>query len=363
MPDLADSTASHRSFQVALGVVIAFAALELLATGIHFAGKSHRSGQVSSAAPSAPAASATAPPAAASPPPVAASTASSAALSASDRLLKEAQALNEKGDTANALARLQEASQRDPGNAQVLAQMATIYESIQLFDRSNETWRKIEEIGPPAGTLYELAEMKLKMGAAAGATPSPVAAPGTDSAGTPLDREGLPEGAIFGVSEISTEQVPDAEAETNFRLRIAVKKRESVAIELSKLKIIVRFYDLIDGERVADTDADVSFEWFDPKHDWSEANPELLVVSYVRPRRASINSEAALSAAAAAVTPGKPGSTSKKRPAAAAESSPSGGERRSYFGYVVRIFYDDKLQTVRADPPRLLTDAPAPATP
>src|SRR5205807_4622736 len=49
---------------------------------------------------------------------------SSAALSASDRLLKEANVLRERGDTANALARLQDASQRDPKNPQVLAEMA-----------------------------------------------------------------------------------------------------------------------------------------------------------------------------------------------------------------------------------------------
>src|SRR5205814_2161151 len=64
---------------------------------------------------------------------------SSAALSASDRLLKEANVLRERGDTANALARLQDASQRDPKNPQVLAEMAALYESIQLYDRSNET--------------------------------------------------------------------------------------------------------------------------------------------------------------------------------------------------------------------------------
>jgi len=32
---------------------------------------------------------------------------------------------------------------------QVLAEMAAIYESIQLYDRSNETWRKIQDLGPP----------------------------------------------------------------------------------------------------------------------------------------------------------------------------------------------------------------------
>ena len=105
-------------------------------------------------------------------------------------LLKEANVLRERGDTANALARLQDASQRDPKNPQVLAEMAAIYESIQLYDRSNETWKKIQDLGPSAGPLYELADMKLRVGAAA--TPSPGLA--MDTAGKPLDAEGLPGG-------------------------------------------------------------------------------------------------------------------------------------------------------------------------
>jgi tetratricopeptide (TPR) repeat protein len=364
MTALADSPAPHpdRTFSIALGLILLFAAVEVLAVLFHFGAKMRAeraaSRRVTAHAPAAPA-SATPVPGAASAVPASA-TPSSAALSASDRLLDEAQALNERGDTANALARLQEASQRDPRNPQVLAEMATIYESIQLYDRSNETWRKIQDIGPSAGTLYELAEMKLKTGVAALA---PRATP-AEASGAALDREGLPADAVFGISDIMEEHVPDPDAETNLRLKITVKKREGVPIELAKLKIIVRFYDLLDNERVADTDADVSFEWFNQKHDWSEANPETLIVNYVRPKNHAVTSEAALSAAAAAVTPGKMTRTKKRAESGTStEGSPSEPGRRKYFGYVVRIFYDDKLQTVRAEPSRLLTDAPTPASP
>src|SRR5262249_57311436 len=49
-------------------------------------------------------------------------------------------------------------------NAEVLAETAIIYESIPNFDKSNEAWRKIQEIGPSAGPLYELANLKFKPG-------------------------------------------------------------------------------------------------------------------------------------------------------------------------------------------------------
>ncbi len=356
MPAFADSPTPRpdRVFTIALGVLIVFGVVELLLTATHFLAKVRRTAPAKTvAATTAPATSVPSAAPAPSAPSVVAPPANEPPLSTADRLLKEAQALNERGDTANALARLQEAAQRDPKNAAVLAQMGSIYESIQLVDRANETWRKIEEIGPSAGNLYQLAEIKLKKSAA---MPSEAATP-------PLDREGLPEGSTFGISDIAIENVPDPDAATNLRLKISVKKRDGVPIEISKLRIIVRFYDLVDDERVADTDADVSFEWFNPKHDWSESNPEQLIVTYLRGKNHSISSEAALSAAAAAVTPGKPPRTKKRTENNdAATAAASGGQRR-YLGYVVRIFYDDKLQTVRADPARLLNEAPNSSTP
>jgi tetratricopeptide (TPR) repeat protein len=353
MPVLAASSSpSDRTYSVAVGVILVFAALEILAIAIHF-GAEYRAEHATLQPIKAPATAASLK-SGATPAPPQANAPSSAALSASDRLLKEANVLRERGDTANALARLQDASQRDPRNPQVLAEMAAIYESIQLYDRSNETWRKIQDLGPSAGPLYELADMKLRVGAAA--TPSPGVA--MDTAGKPLDAEGLPEGSVFGVTNIEAEQVPDPDAETNFRLKIGIKKRDGIAIDHSKLRIMVLFYDSLDNDKVVATDADVNYEWMNPKHDWAESNPETLIVTYLRSKTHSITSEAAISAAAAAVTPGKNSSRSKKRADSAANTESVDSSRRQYLGYVIRILYDDKLQTVRADPARLINDAP-----
>src|SRR5438874_3196368 len=354
MPVLAASSSpSNRTYSVAIGVILVFGALEILAIAIHF-GADYRAEHATLQSLKEPAASTSAKPTPPPPLPVQPDAPSSAAFSASERLLKEANVLRERGDTANALARLQDASQRDPKNPQVLAEMAALYESIQLYDRSNETWRKIQDLGPSAGPLYELADMKLRVGAAA--TPAPGVP--MDTAGKPLDAEGLPEGSVFGVTNIETEQIPDSEAETNLRLKIEIKKRQGVAIDHSKLRIMVLFYDSVDNDKIVATDADVNYEWMNPKHDWAESNPETLIVTYLRSKTHSITSEAALSAAAAAVTPGKNSSRSKKRSESAANTESIDPGRRQYLGYVIRILYDDKLQTVRADPPRLINDAP-----
>src|SRR5437763_551124 len=165
-------TPPDKIFAIALGLVAVFGAVEIAGVALYYIKRART--EYAAAHPKAPAAPAAAPEATAAPveettsaPTTAQSTPNAAVLSAAEQLLKEATLLRDQGDTTNALARLQEAAQSDPKNANMLAQMAMIYESIQLFERSNETWRKIIEIGPSAGALYGLAEMKLKKGVTA----------------------------------------------------------------------------------------------------------------------------------------------------------------------------------------------------
>jgi tetratricopeptide (TPR) repeat protein len=294
------------------------------------------------------------------------STPSSAALSAAERLLKEATELRDKGDTTNALARLQDAAQRDPRNANVLAEMAMIYESIQLFERSNETWKKIVEIGPSAGPLYELADVKLKTGANPPATttttgPGLAGSSPLDAGTTRNDADGIPDGSTFGITDVTATDSPDAESETNMKLKISVKARPNAPIDHTKVKIQVFFYDTVDNKDVVLTDADVSYEWLTPHHDWKDTNPEILAVTYLRAKNKT-SSDAALAAAAASITPSastKKKSAAKKEPAA---DLPGEGGHRKYLGYIVRIYYNDQLQAVRADPTKLLNLFPPPFT-
>ena len=89
-----------------------------------------------------------------------------------DQLLREGIELRDRGDTTTAIERLQEALDSEPNNAAVLAELAKTYDVMQLYDRANEVWRKLQEMGPSAGTAYELADRRLKRGA-----PTPAAAP------------------------------------------------------------------------------------------------------------------------------------------------------------------------------------------
>lgn len=358
-------------FKIGLGLIALFAAVEIVSVSYYYLARIHAPAAVAEPSIVTPPAAATPAHVAKKPPPTATvaptvapaiaaipspTAPSSAAVSAEERLLKEATELTNRGDTVNALNRLQQAAERDPKNAQVLAEMAKIYESTQNFERSNEMWRKVQEIGVSAGALYELAEAKLKHGSVATPAPAPPQA-------TPVEAfsfagaEGIPDGSTFGVSEVMATETPDNDSETNLMLRIAVKKRPNTVVDHTKVKIQVYFYDTVDDKDIKLTDADVNYEWLTPNHDWIQTNPEVLAVTYVRPKNRALSQEAALSAAAAAVNPSKKG-----KPAKPITSDSSGSGRRQYLGYIVRIYYNDKLQAVRAEPTKLLTLFPPPST-
>ena len=89
-----------------------------------------------------------------------------------DQLLREGIELRDRGDLTKATERLQEAFDSEPNNAAVLAELAKTYDLMQLYDRANETWRKVQEMGRSGGAAYELADRRLKVGA-----PTPAAAP------------------------------------------------------------------------------------------------------------------------------------------------------------------------------------------
>ncbi|HEX4638898.1 MAG TPA: tetratricopeptide repeat protein [Chthoniobacterales bacterium] len=355
-----------RSFQIGLALVILFAVAEIFVGGFHYVSRT-RPASVAIAPRTVPAAL---PSVAPSAPPVALPIASpntaltppTSVASESDRLLKQAQ--SEK-DTGSALARLQAASERDPKNAELLAEIASIYELTQNFDRSSETWRRVLAIGPSAGALYDLADMKLKTGVPTSTSATPPITGSALDAGKPTtlaeatgvrsNAEGIPTGSMLGISEVTASETPDADSETNLMLRIAVKKRPGAVLDHTKVKIQVYFYDTVGDNDIKLTDADVSYEWLTPNHDWVDSSSETLAVTYIRPKSKAKSAESDLAAAAAAINPAKKGKLVKA-------SAPSDSSNRKYLGYIVRVYYNDQLQDKRAEPTKLLTLFPAPYT-
>ena len=341
------------SFHIGLGLIVILAVAEVFFAASYYVGRA-RAARVSAQAVAATIARAPAPAVSsqtAAPAPVQPVVSPAAAVSAPspslvDQLLREGIELRDRGDTTNALARLQEALDSEPNNTAVLEEMAKTYESMQLLDRANDVWRKLQEMGPSAGAAYELAAQRLKLGVSAPeAADSGIANSSADLA-EHRDIGGNPEGSVMGITEVKTIETPDPEAEKNLALQIGIRKQPGANIDHEKVRIFVKFYDTVGDKDIKLTDADVNYEWLTPKHDWTGANPEVLSVKYVHAKTGGASSESSLAEAAATVRPGQKSRGSK---GSAADSG-----RRKYLGYVIQIYYDDELQAVQADPSRLL---------
>lgn len=345
------------SFHVALGLIVILAMGEAFFATSYYVGRA-RANRIAAqpitptvaSAPVVSSASTPVPaPAAAQPsvpPPVAVT---SPAPSIVDQLLQQGKELREKGDTTNALARFQEAMDSEPDNTAVLQETAQTYESMQMFDRANDIWRRIKQISPADSATYALADNRLKVGVPASA---PVETPGVPAeADVPARKDvgGNAEGPVMGISDVKTKETSDPDAETDLALEIGIKKQPGAVIDHNKVKILVFLYDVVNDKDIKLTDADVSNEWLTSKHDWSDTNPEVLLVRYVRAKTGGALSESSLAEAAAKVKPGQKGRGSK----AAADLT-----QRKYLGYIVRVYYGDDLQAVQAEPARLLQQFP-----
>jgi tetratricopeptide (TPR) repeat protein len=348
------------SFHVALGVLIIFAIAQAFFATSYYVGRA-RANRVSTQAvtttiASAPAASpaSTPAPAAAQPsvPPPAAAT--SPAASVADQLLREGKEFRERGDMTNALARFQEALDSEPDNTAVLQETAQTYESMQMLDHANDLWRRIKQISPSDSATYALADRRLKVGVPAAPTVEPGGGPAETDVPSRKDIGGNTEGPVMGISDVKTKETPDPDTEANLALEIGIKKQPGAVIDHNKVKILVFLYDIVNDKDIKLTDADVSNEWLTSKHDWSDTNPEVLLVRYVRAKTSGALSESSLSEAAAKVKPGQKGRGSK--------GSPDVGERK-YLGYIVRVYYGDDLQAVQAEPARLLQQFPVSKNP
>ena len=168
---LSRATQVDPSFNVGLGLVLILAVAEIFAVTSYYMGRIRPARTTVQAVATtvarlpAPAASApaTAPPAAnAAPSPEAVPQTPPPSLV--DQLLREGVELRDRGDTTNALARFEEALDSEPSNVAALEEIAKTYDSMQLYDKSNDVWRKLHDMGPSAGEAYELADQRLKLG-------------------------------------------------------------------------------------------------------------------------------------------------------------------------------------------------------
>lgn len=252
-----------------------------------------------------------------------------------DELVLQGKQLRERGDMSTAITKFREAGTIDPKSATPVAELAMTYDKMGMAEKAAESWRRIYEMGDSAGVAYQAAKAKLEASQAYAlrdiAKPTAPTAPVAPD-NTPVDTssaiDGIAAGATLGLLQVSEEELRDDNSAKHFLLHIPIKARPKARVDVKDLVIHVLFYDIVDGQNVVQTSANVQSRWATPPADWADTDTEELAVEYQLP---------------------KPEPRAKH-------------ENRKYFGYIVRIYYKQQLQSSTAQPERLAQQYPPPPT-
>lgn len=218
-------------------------------------------------------------------------------------LLSEADKLEAGASPGDALVPLEEAIGMQPGNAELLARVAALHERLDQKDQAQAAWGKLAALGPAAGKLAEVAEVRLKL-----LQPSP------GGQETELrDQTGLQPGSSLGIVDLEVKDGGTSPAPVK-NLRLAVKARPGETIDARDVRINVTFYETLNGE-IVPTTSRVQSMWYTTPVDWKSDGVEILEVKYEVPR-----------------------------------VGPDGGPPPQFYGYMVNIYHNGQLQETRADP-------------
>ncbi len=266
-------------------------------------------------------------------------------------LLETVAQLRASGDTSGVMDLLRAAEGMDENNVSVLQEFAQTYEQMGLTDKAREYWRRIESQGSArAGAAFPLAQQRLGPSAALAAPPAP-ALPGSGlampSMPSAADFAALPKGGsqaglqqadgavlLVGPCQVVRDLAVTTGERQTLRIPIIRQANDGAQIEPTAVNVDVFFYDLVNGNKVEPTRADPPVaNWVAAPVDWAGEGIEPLDVVYFLPQ----------------MTP---------------DEIKNHGERR-FHGYVVKLYYQNKLQVTAAEPSDLLdmdaTPASAPA--
>jgi hypothetical protein len=243
-----------------------------------------------------------------------------------EEMLSQGRQLRERGDTSAAITKFRETSATDPKSPIPIAELAQTYEKMGYADKAGENWRKIYDMGVTAGVYFSLADAKLKASQAIALKDAVKQAP---DAATDAPIEGIAAGATLGLLPVKMEEERDDASAKKFNLHVPIKARPKARVDVKDLVIHVLFYDIVDGQNVVQTSANVNSRWETPPADWSDSDTEELAVEYQLPK---------------------------------ADAKTAKHENRKFFGYIVRIYYKQELQAAVAEPDRLAQQYPPPPT-
>ncbi len=227
-------------------------------------------------------------------------------------VVTSAKELRGLSDMQGVLELLRKAEEVNPDHPAIIAEMAQTYEQMGITAKAMDAWRRIQLLGPTkAGSYFELAARRLGSGSAAVTVPGGTSLPGGEGE------------KFLRLGACQAERDFKVNSGERYVLHVPIQRAGNRPINSKELDLEVFFFDRVNNVQVAQTIAPEPVEtWQSSPVDWNGAGEELLDVVYHLP----------------ALSP--------------AEIQQHG--RRSYYGYMLRLYYNNKLQDVAAEPRDLL---------
>lgn len=223
-----------------------------------------------------------------------------------ERLVATGVELRSADNMQGALQALKSAEEALPDDPRIMSELAATYRQMGLDEKADSYWSRVEALGEIVGGPYH-------------------AIAGRQLRGEPEAAVGAPpveEATVMRIDSVKIEERPAEEASQKMAARISVAADPELRPEGSDLDLIVYFFDQVDGERIEASTANTSQLFPTEPYDWKSGTEEI-VVEYSQP----IFTE---------------------------EQSRELGER-VYHGYVIELYYLDRLQHRVVMPPDLET--------
>jgi len=243
-------------------------------------------------------------------------------------LLSKGRQLREGGASPAAIEQFQQAATLDDHNPVPFVELAVTSENAGLPQEALTHWQRIYDLGSGAGLYFSLAEAKLKA-ANALKRPGEAGKGAQDSPDLTAPVEGIASGCLLGLLPITREDQLDGKSSAHFLLHIPVKARPKARIDVHELIIHVLFYEFVDGKRIEETTANIKSHWLNPPADWVGSDTEQLEIEYQLPKAPTVADEIV---------------------------------DRKYYGYIIRVYYQELLQSSVAEPAGLARLHPPPPT-
>jgi len=219
-------------------------------------------------------------------------------------MVEVARLMRDEGDVQTALEQFRRANQQLPDNPEILHELATCYDLLDLRDDASDARLAIRNLGPErGGVFYTFADLAL-LGSKDG---------------------GAARRSLVSIGNTHLYQHPQETSGEMVTLRASIKAAPGAEIDPAAVHIRVLFFDLIDGRRVARGLHEGEY----PQHlvtepiDWKDTPPdEIIDFVYFRPYPLDQDS----------------------------------GQRRQFYGFVAQLFYDDEWQDLVSQPNTLVEE-------